>query len=87
MRQQPKLWDCQRERERERGKKKRERENLPMKSSKPVSCRTAHPLAGGREAGGKQPEPEGERPSRPQTQHPLTNCEQAPVANQIFLGS
>ena len=61
----------QRERERERKKREgereteRERERFPRKSSKPAKCRLAHPLAGGREAGGKQPEPEGERQSWP----------------------
>ena len=32
----------------------------------------------GREAGKRQPEPEGKGRSRPQRWHPLANCEQAP---------
>ena len=33
------------------------------------------------------PEPEGKGKSQPRDWHPPPNCEQAPVANQVFLGS
>ena len=39
---------------------------------------TDPPHAGGREAGGRQPEPNGEGQSWPQRWHPPLNCEQAP---------
>ena len=47
------------------------------------------PTPGGREAGVQQPEPVGKGllQSRPQRQHTPPNCEQAPVANHVFLGS
>ena len=41
----------------------------------------------GREAGMRQPEPEGEGPSQPQSQHPPKTVSRLPVANHDFLGS
>ena len=100
MRQQPKLWDSQRE-------KKREREKFPAKGSnlmcnlalsqnkglrehqrKASHLRTSpSPTTGGREAGEPQPELEGKGQSRPQRWHPPPNVSRPSVANHVFLGS
>ena len=99
MREQPKLWDIQRE--------KRERENFPAKGSN-LMCNLAlsrnkglrehqwkashlhtgpSSTTGGREAGKPQPELEGKGQSRPQRRHPPPNVSRPSVTNHVFLGS
>ena len=99
MRQQPKLWDSQKE------KKERERENFPAKSSNLRHCQAHSQNKGlseyqrrvsqlhtgpsptrGREAGGGQPEPErGNLGPKDSILHQTAS--RLPVANQMFLGS
>ena len=99
MRQQPKLWDSQKE------KKERERENFTAKSSNLRHCQAHSQNKGlseyqrrvswlqtgpsptrGREAGGGQPEPErGNLGPKDSILHQTAS--RLPVANQMFLGS
>ena len=53
-------------------------QRIEQSQEESFSSGLAHPLPGGREAGGLQPELEGERQSWPQRQHPTPNCEEAP---------
>ena len=53
----------------------------------PASCELTHPPTRGREAGGRQPEPEGERQSLLQRRIHHQTVSRLPVANQVFLRS
>ena len=97
MREQPKLWDSQREREK--------KDNFPVKSPNLRHCRvcsqnkglseyqrrasrqqTGPSPAGGREAGRRQPEPEKGN-FGPRDGILYQTASRLPVANQVFLGS
>ena len=97
------MWDIAREREKIK-KRARERtfpqkalrHNLVCSQNKGVSeyqkrasqLRTGHSPRQRQRGRWAKPEPEGEGQSRPQSQHPPSNCEQAPSCyDQVFLGS
>ena len=93
MREQPELWDSQREKKRERGfPQKALRHSLVCSQNKGLreyQKRAGWPIppARGRETSGQQPESEGEGQSWPQRRILHQTVSRLPVANQDFLRS